>query len=157
MRSSVVAGFAAAAICVCVTPAAAFSTIPSSALCSRGAVQGSLCKAPNALNTRRPGGGRGGSLQLRASGSPPPPPATGTKTLSKTEKSELNLQMWDAAKNGETETLVRLWARGLEIRVQVRPAAQPNCRPVHSILMLCTALNRFAPGGSWVGRARPPP
>lgn len=110
VRSSVVAGFAAAAICACITPSAAFSSIPSSALCSRGAVQGSLCKAaPNALNTRRP---TGGSLQLRASGSPPPPPSTGTKTLSKTEKSELNLQMWDAAKNGETETLVRFGVQG---------------------------------------------
>eukprot|EP00960_Hanusia_phi_P041797 755157-Hanusia_phi.AAC.2 len=40
---------------------------------------------------------------------PPPPPAqsSGTKTLTKSELGDLNLQLWEAAKNGDTAEVVK--------------------------------------------------
>ena len=103
VRSSVVASIAVAAISTCMPFVSAFSMVPSSAVSIRGAGFRNTCSINSVANRRI----SSAPLALRASESPPPPPATGTKTLSKAERAELNLQMWDAAKNGETEELTK--------------------------------------------------
>ncbi|EKX31164.1 hypothetical protein GUITHDRAFT_166938 [Guillardia theta CCMP2712] len=56
-------------------------------------------------------------VALAAPPPPPPPPAqaSGSKTLTKSEQADLNLQLWEAAKNGETDAVVKLHAAGAQV------------------------------------------